>query len=183
MEGMKGIPDVQADDKKYRSVVAGNLTWLTDNLWNENYGHSYRESEVVDACFGRYYTWEEANQACPEGWRLPTGDEFDEAWGDDAGELMAKAYFLQNEMWEYWPQVTITNTTKFNAIPVGYMDLSLDTSEKEAGFLEYACWWVADEYGSNMAGYRYIIDDNPVVQKGKGNKKSLAMSVRCVKDN
>ena len=93
---------------------------------------------------------------------------------------MANATFVDVTMWAYWPAVVITNTTAFNAIPVGYLDLTYPESP-EGGFKEYACFWTADEK-DGMGVFRYIYEESDTVQKGQGSKESLAMSVRCVKD-
>lgn len=178
--GVEGEPDLILNGNPYRSVQAGGLTWIADNLYGTGTGTVLLKCEILSSLFGRFYTWEEAMTACPDGWRLPTAEEFDACFGTAAGDLMVNASFLKTEMWPYRPEVTITNSTRFNALPIGYQDL---TSENYAdrGFGEYAFWWTssADE---ERAEYRYIHMENPVIQKGKGNKQSFALSVRCVKE-
>ena len=51
--------------EKFDAVVLGEVTWATHNI-------GARSPE--DA--GNHYTWSEAQNACPQGWRLPTFDEF-----------------------------------------------------------------------------------------------------------
>lgn len=155
------------------------LTWMATNLFQTSSGRDYRDCEVVSEIFGRYYTWEEAQTACPDGWRLPTASEFDEKLGESAGEWMADVKFMNAEMWAYWPQVSISNVFLFNALPTGYIDLT--TAKEVFGYQEYACWWTSDDDG-DLGVYRYIFVEEPVVKKGKGSKTSLALNVRCVKE-
>ena len=179
LTGLDGVESLVIDGNRYRSIDAGGLTWLGSNLYGTESGRDYRGCEVVSKLFGRYYTWEEAQTACPEGWRLPTAAEFDLALGDTAGDLMVNAQFMSIDMWTYWPQVTITNKLMFNAIPTGYVDLT--TNQEVFGYKEYACWWTADDNDEDLGMYRYIYQDEPNIMKGKGSKTSLALNVRCVK--
>ena len=160
----------------YAVTRLGGMLWMAQNLYGD--GLSYKDAPVLDSIFGNYYSWEEATVACPDGWRLPTGAEFDQL-GPEAGALMVNASFMDEEMWTYWPSVKITNELYFNALPTGYLDT---TSEdyRDRGLGDYAAWWTSDREGE-LAAYRYIFEENPVVQKGQGNTLSLALNVRCVK--
>ena len=180
LEGLEGKEDLDIDGNLYRSTEEGGFTWLGNNLYGTPDGRDYRGCEVVSKLFGQYYTWEEAQTACPEGWRLPTGAEFDQALGSASGELMVNASFLGEDMWPYWPQVPISNKRLFNAIPTGYMDLT--TEQEVFGYKQYACWWTSDEK-EDLGVFRYIFEDEPTINKGVGSKTSLALNVRCIKAN
>ena len=168
-------------------ITVGGITWQARNLNNPEVGVSYRESPILDDAMGRLYNWKEAQTACPAGWHLPSADNFATSFtvveGDQiqAGNLIANASFLGDEMWEYWPQVKITNLFGFNAIPTGYVDMN-DNFTPYENYGEYACWWTSDQLNDDEGVYLYIFDENPVVQTGSGDKYSLYMSVRCVKD-
>ena len=175
-----GIPQqktMKIGTKEYPVIQSGNLLWMAQNLYGG--GISYGDAPVLDSVFGNYYTWKEASGACPDGWRLPSGNEFD-ALGQDAGKLMVNASFLDEEMWSYWPAVRITNDLKFNAIPTGYLDKTTELY-RDQGLGDYAAWWTADCQGE-LAGYRYIFEENPLVQKSQGSIVSLALNIRCVKE-
>jgi len=167
------------DGESYYVVNIGNLKWLAENLHVKSSGRNYQDCPVMATVFGKYYTWEEAQLACPDGWRLPTAQEFDNCLGTESGALMADATFLEKKMWTYWPQVVISNDKHFNALPVGYTDLA--AVQGTTGLNEYAIWWTSDDedgYGI----YRYIYCEEPKVKAGRGSISSLALSVRCVKD-
>lgn len=166
-------------DNLYNSFTTNGLLWMGDNLFGTDAGNDYENSEVLSPVFGKYYTWEEAQEACPEGWHLPSADEFDTCLGEKAGDLMVDAKFIDKKMWEYWPQVKITNLKSFNALPVGYQDYT-DEENPEEGYLKYACFWTSDEAG-DMGVFRYIYCEDEDIKKGQGSKTTLGMSVRCVK--
>ena len=180
LTGLEGTTMV-IDGNKYFVADIDGTTWLTSNLYNTKSGVSFYLSDVTDKVLGRYYTWEEALSACPEGWALPTAEQWD-ALGSNACDLMVDAAMLDAQMWPYWPGMDITNAKKFNAIPAGYVDRS-GGDDNVQGFMDYAIFWTSAEADDpSLAQYRFIFSDNAVVQKGNGSKKSLALSVRCVKE-
>ena len=164
----------------YYSVEAGGLTWMRNNLASTACGAPLYDCEVMSYPLGRYYTWEEAEHACPDGWRLPTDEEW-AALGTDAGALMADAYMAGSKMWEYWPQVKITNSTKLSVIPAGYAILG--DYHQFSGLEEYAAFWTAttDPSDDTMALCRYINVNEAEVYVDSRHKTSFGASVRCVK--
>ena len=59
--------------------VKNKQVWLTDNMRYNVENSSYYYTELTPANqkrYGRYYTWEAAQKACPPGWRLPTDIEW-----------------------------------------------------------------------------------------------------------
>ena len=47
----------------------------------------------MDMIFGKYYTWTEAQTACPEGWELPSDADFVEL----ARKVSGKDDFVEHE--------------------------------------------------------------------------------------
>lgn len=177
--GIEPEGETELNGNTYNTCTTGGFTWLAGNLYGTAAGKNYENSEILASVFGKYYTWEEAQKACPEGWHLPSAEEFDALLGEEAGDLMVNAVFNKKNMWEYWPQVKITNESGFNAIPVGYQDYTDETSPEE-GFLKYACFWTSDQTTDDLGVFRYIYCEDSDVKKGQGSKTTLGMSVRCV---
>jgi uncharacterized protein (TIGR02145 family) len=128
----------------------------------------------MDDVFGRYYSYEEALTVCPEGWTLPSEEDWialAKAAGAEgeiaqysnisgiAASLMGNAYFNGIRLWDYWPEVgDLTNETGMSIIPAGYAMLGQkNSSPKEdkyieysypnaifKGFMGYATFWTAD---------------------------------------
>ena len=93
---------------------------------------------------------------------------------------MVDASFIEETMWSYWPQVKITNSSLFCALPVGYRDMTYE-DVPEKGFMKFACFWTSDQV-EDCGIFRSIFEEDTEVQKSQGDKQTLAMSVRCVKD-
>ena len=199
----------ERDGKSYFTVTVGGTEWFAQNLAYEGSisgsadesgsGVPYMDIEAMTNIFGLYYTQEQARNACPDGWELPDG----EAWlalakdaaqkeglsgdgfsaGDTfsgiAGALMVDAVFNTVTMWEYWPQVKITNSTGFSALSTGFATVSSDSAPVFGAATQKAVFWTADTDGDTGI-YRYLTVGNPDIYAGRGYE-SMAASVRCVK--
>jgi len=163
------------DGRKYPYVTIAGTDWLCRNISDESAGAPYKNCKAMSDVFGRYYTYEEALDICPDGWRLPTDAEWtamaeasgaakkDQAYSTMEGiaaALMGNARFNDELMWEYWPEVgDITDASGLSIIPAGYamlssrdnnpkQDPSMDFSYPQAqfrGYQEYAIFWTADK--------------------------------------
>lgn len=176
------------DSGVYYLVSVGEKLWMRNNLYYSGSGVSYENSAAMDPIFGRLYKWDEAMKACPDGWRLPTNEEFAAMTGgegdvlsDVAGSVMADVTFNDSKMWTFWPEVKITNATKFSAIPVGYA-VDQEGYVKYMGNNQYASFWTSEADG-DTATYRYIYVSKNDIFRGRGDKESFRASVRCVKDD
>ena len=197
---------ITIDGTAYYYTAHNGLDWFRNNLANPSYGASYSNTDAMLDVFGNFYSYEEAKNACPEGWRLPTDAEWaslaekinpeadataGEPFAGIAADLMANVKFNGTEMWEYWPNVgEITNSSKLSFIPAGYANLGERSEDGRYptatffGVYEYAAFWTADkvEGSDNMAYYRYIICDQPDIQIGKGDIHTFGANVRCVRE-
>ena len=175
-------PRDQAGECEYYFTRIGNLDWFRNNLAYTGAGIAYEDADVTSYPLGRYYTWDEAMTACPEGWRLPTDEEWAASLGSEAGPLLCEAYLNGTKMWEYWPDVDKSNDKKMALIPSGYALPALTTPSFHRLY-EYAAFWTATESGSDsrMAAYRYIYVQDNKVRSTYAEKGSLALSVRCVR--
>lgn len=195
---------VTVDGQNYYYTKIGDLDWFRNNIGVRKGGASYGNADIMTDVFGRYYNHEDAMNACPEGWRLPTeadwlslgaalgaaADQYGVVKGV-AAKLMADAKFNEVTMWDYWPAVgTITNESRFSAVPAGFMNLGSRTETGEYpesasyGVYEYAAFWTADSVDGEegMAYYRYITGSEPDLFITKGDKANFGASVRCVRD-
>ena len=167
-------PSEVIDGKTYYYTTVGGTDWLRMNVDNDNAGAPYYNCKAMNDVFGRFYSYEEALTVCPEGWSLPTEEDWIElakAVGADteseaytnipgvAASLMGNGYFNNTRLWEYWPAVgDITNESGMSIIPTGYAmlgnkgdsvkeDPNIDYSYPNAifkGYMEYAAFWTAD---------------------------------------
>lgn len=170
------------DNRKYWYNTQGGLVWMRNNLAYEGSGISYRNSPAMDALAGRFYTREEAVTACPQGWRLPTDEEFESMaglYGGNSGDLMVYAEFNGSRMWEHWSSVSVTNASGLSFIPMGYATRTPD-SFAFAGVNDYAAFWTSSTE-DGMGVYRYIYSDKATVYRGLQSSTDFALPVRCVK--
>lgn len=66
------------DSQIYKTVELNGLRWMAQNL-NFDIGNgcwAYDYDPNNEEKYGRLYTWEAAEKACPPGWRLPTDKEW-----------------------------------------------------------------------------------------------------------
>lgn len=184
------------DGRAYRYRRIGGTDWMSENLAWDGAGRSFEESSVMDAIAGRFYRWEEAQSACPQGWRLPsnsdwlalaeavTGTPFtDELGALDglAGALMSpEAYVNQYRMWDYQPEFDIDNRSGLSMLPTGYATI-MDGAWSFHGFTQYASFWTSDEHDARQGCYRLLHYNNPAVMSNYADKELFATSVRCVR--
>jgi len=182
------------DGRKYWITKGGGLEWMEPNLAWTGKGKAYYCADAMNDLMGRYYSWEEAQTACPEGWRLPTDEEWiklAQEYGapesskvlsdimGGAGDLMVDAYFNGGKMWEYWPNVSLSNKSLMAIMPTGYATVAED-EYTFYGVDLYSMFWTSSEY-SDKGAYRYFYVDKNIIFSGLGSKTSLAASVRCVR--
>ena len=175
------------DGKNYKTVKIGNLTWMAENL---NYDNSAVATGSIDSSFcydgipancekyGRLYQEYAATVVCPEGWRLPTADDWrdltnavKEEFGDNNGSLRAVGEW-ENTI--FGDNVTATNASGFSALPAGYR---AKTGEYD-GQGTKAYFWGED----NMNHYAWILSNQYDLDKESMQRGYYAYAVRCVKD-
>ena len=65
------------DKKVYEVIELNKLYWMTENLgYNADGSVVYDNNPSNEKIYGRLYEWETAQDVCPDGWRLPTIEEW-----------------------------------------------------------------------------------------------------------
>ena len=185
------------DGHEYWCTTIGEKDWFMENLAFEGCGSPLDNCAATSGLFGMFYTWDEAVASCPEGWRVSTlqdwADAAKTATGTDydpgkhmysiAGDFMGDISLNGEKLWEYWPDVKITNKTGLYMIPLGYAVINENGRASFDSLNGYSVFWTADEKDEDQAYYRYIYEEKPDVLLGTAGKKSFAASVRCVRDH
>ncbi len=180
------------DGRLYYTTTIDGTEWMRHNLAWEGAGIAYGSCDVMSDIYGRYYTWEEAQTACPEGWTLPSDEDWvavgrvygsDAASGKDlkglAGNVMENLYFNGERMWEFWRGVKITDKSRLSVMPSGYFLIRDEVYTNDA-LNEYAVFWTSDKVEEDGV-MRYIFQDQDTVYRGLMSTTDFAASVRCIR--
>jgi uncharacterized protein (TIGR02145 family) len=164
------------DAKTYQTVKIGNQEWMAENL-NYETENSYCYKDSTENCkkYGRLYTWEAALNACPEGYHLPTEEEFATLISNVGGKETAGKMLKSTTGW--YENGHGVDKYGFNVLPAGgrYGDGDFDYAGKSALF------WSATEGGED---YAYILALDYSYEGGylKSANTDVANSVRCLRD-
>lgn len=180
------------DKSEYITTKIGTQEWMRTNLGWTGDGCSYYESESTAQMFGQFYTWSQAQTACPEGWHLPSDAEwvemcktlgFEGKVHEDihnvAGSLMQYIKFNGDPFWEFWPQVKVTDKSRLSFMSTG-LGAVTDKKYTFSGMGTYAVYWTADEVnGKGVARYIYV--EQPNLYCGLYDKDNTLATVRCIR--
>lgn len=168
------------DKQTYRTVKIAGLEWLGDNL-NYKTAGSFCYKDEDDQCmvFGRLYTWDAAQKACPAGFRLPTHADFESLW-TAAGADFNAGYLLKADYG--WSGDTNGNDTlKFSAMPAG----NRFDDETYGNTAKFAFFWSADDTSEGVpAGSARVwyLTSKSMAFGYMSKPKNFGFSVRCVRD-
>jgi len=142
------------------------------------YQWAYDGVEENAAIYGRLYTWYAAGderQICPEGWHLPTDNDWKNITSVDGKNVNAGGQLKETGS-EHWaePNVGATNESGFSARGAGGRNLDGTFS----GLGKYTAWWSA-----TPSSFRNIEHDEPYTFRSYYyNSPIYGFSVRCIKD-
>ncbi len=189
------------DGSVYATVQIGNRCWMAENLRYlpevvgsgtssqiepHYYVYGYEGADVAAAkddskynTYGVLYNWSATQTACPDGWHVPSDDEWKQMT-DFLGGAMLAGSKLKETGTTHWnsPNSDATNETGFTALPGGLRYIS--NAFVDIG--NYGYWWSATENNTNSAWIRIMYYDIPHVFKDYQNKAS-GLSVRCVSND
>ena len=173
------------DGQSYDVVKIGDLTWMAENLNFETAGSFCPEGDSRNCKrLGRLYSWAEAKTACPEGWRLPTKEDFESlvaATSEDAAQSSSQsragAALKSSDGW--FKKGNGSDALGFRALPAGYRG----TDGKFDGIGGYAYFWSATEDPENSesnAFYLFLSFSSDAASINAFAKEDYR-SVRCVR--
>jgi uncharacterized protein (TIGR02145 family) len=165
------------DGNTYKTITIAGKTWMTENLKYiaEGSGAYFDNDPNNLSSYGVLYDWRTANKACPDGWHLPSGSEFNQLLDNfDNGDTRAKT-----KSGPVYPGFQLAGMKNYEGV---------FTEMDESGY-----YWTSTEYDNNNAEFfSYIImngksmvdisrkEDMPDIH---GAEKTNKYSVRCVKND
>lgn len=194
------------DGNVYPTIGIGSQIWMASNLkvthfrngeevpevsdysgWNSMVSAarcSYNNDMSVSSVYGYMYNWyavKDTRLLAPEGWHVPSDDEWDvlKNWiggEDSAGVKLKEAGF---DHWTY-PNTGASNETGFTALPGGWrLNLGYFYDLNTRGY-----WWAStNEYLPSSMAHATCLYNDSLKSDGLAVIKQFGLSVRCVKDN
>lgn len=199
-----GLSEDKRDNKKYKTVVIGDQTWMAENLNastfrngdkipmaknEEDWWKASEEGKPIWSYYqfdskngnqyGKIYNWYAVNDPrglSQEGWHIPSDQEWTIMENYLGGNENAGKKLKSTENWN--SDGNGTNESGFSAIPVTGFNL-------DGGFyFEHGSegnWWTSTESNSDLAFLRSLSNENDQLFSNELYKSS-GFSVRCVKD-
>lgn len=123
------------DNQTYATVIVNGVEWLAENVNYETEG-SWCYSNIQGNCnsYGRLYTYEAAQKACPAGWHMPSHGE---------GKTSPYARSYTYKAYETWQGENRTGYSELNVTASGLRN-------KEGNF----------EYMNRVGGFWYNVERN-----------------------
>lgn len=209
-------PDGQFTDSRdgrvYETIKIASKTWMAENLaylpsvnnpdegsevFPHYYVYDYLNTSVEEAkttvnyqTHGVLYNWYAAKNACPEGWHLPSDEEWmalEEELGMGSSEAAGREMRNSGKVGEklksngdWYSNGSRTNSSGFNAHPSGKRDPEIG----ESIFVmlgTYTFFWTDTPHGIPIAWYRGLGYNSDGVVRSDENY-SYGFSIRCVQD-
>jgi uncharacterized protein (TIGR02145 family) len=170
----------ERDGKTYKIVEIGNQIWFAENLaFKPSEGNFWAYEEDINNVdkYGYLYGWHTACKVCPDGWQLPTDEDWTILADYLGGDKIAGGKMKSKSGWEI-PNVDATNQSGFSALPAGGK-LAFDGSFDYLG--KYTNFWSSTEIDDMLVSGFYLLADNAELKKHLNNKKT-GFSVRCIKE-
>lgn len=184
------------DNQMYKTVKIGEQVWFAENfaympyvcspdssncgIWVYSYyGNNVSEAKETPEYekYGALYSWSEARDLAPEGWHLPS----DEEWKELEKHLGISSYDIENKEWRgennEADQLKTGGETGLGILFGGWM-----TDYGEFRFIkEHANFWCSTEFDDNRGFERLVGVNNGKIGRAAGNK-GCGFSVRYIKN-
>jgi len=170
------------DGEEYGVIELGDQVWMDRNLnFSPTEGNSgYYANDSSEAhTYGRLYSWDTALESVPDGWHLPSLEEWQTLIDHCGGDSIAGGK-LKSEGEDFWlfPNLGASNEFDFGAVGTGHIDFS-----GSQGFMEKTFFWTSTPINT-VSELAYA---NKLTQLSKTivveeKLKGILCSVRCIRD-
>lgn len=178
------LPEQQAtsftdprDGHTYKTIKIGDQIWLAENLaYKPEDGFSIYENDSANVpIYGYLYTWQTAQTIAPDGWHLPSKEEWETLNKYLDHNVAGK---LKETGFDHWksPNTNATNESNFTALPAGG---NFDGSFIALGRTGF--WWSSTAINETNA-YGLVVDYNSSGISWYSGTKTRGLSVRLIKD-
>lgn len=167
------------DQHIYKTVKIGDQWWMAENLNFYTGGGSwiYDNDPANEDKYGRMYNWATATGVCPDGWHIPTDDEW-KTLEIHLGMTPEEANKYNWRGTDQGTQLKDQGSSGFDVLMGGYR------FKGGGGFLSInksTSFWTATESGNYEAWIRSFDSDKDNVYRFTKDK-GYGYYIRCVKD-
>lgn len=158
------------DGERYRTVKIGNQIWMAENFrYKCDDAHSYKYGHDLSFVkeYGLLYSWNAAKKIAPEGWHLPSYEEFRQL-----EEYVKDSNLLKSE--HAWKDSS-KDPFGFGALPAGCSAQGYDF-----GIGKFTSFWTSSGEGSYSRECHFEIGNMDYDELGDSSVTSA--SVRLIKD-
>lgn len=184
----KGSIKDSRDGQVYKTIGIKKHMWINENIrFNKKGSYCFHDSSQYCNIFGRFYSWENTSDICPEGWHVPISLEYEYIDRETRGrstyfEKRGSAYREEAYYYYGFNTHTLNNDVGDVQYKLEIYQGSLEWSSTEGHF------WTADtdmRYGADMSTAIYIeggVIDDIFGYKASAQNYTSYYNVRCVKD-
>lgn len=209
IHGKSGVFTDQRDLATYKYIVINDQVWMAENLAyipesDESDGsgiqhiYIYGNSDIAKLdktstnykIYGALYNWVAANQLCPDGWHLPSDDE----WGNLESFLGMEKSEIDSIGWretgfggkklrttgnQYWTSLDGfggLDSYGFSGLPGGFVEPYVFS-----GINLFAGFWTSTAIEGDSAVLRLLSPYSVGIRRDIGSQ-DIGFSVRCLKD-
>jgi len=166
------------DEQVYRTVSMASRVWMAENL--RFAGVDSTECSIAESVgtalagcttYGRFYTYDKAQSACPSGWHVPSVNEWTALFKEVGGASLAGALLKSKDGWS---GTNGLDSFGLSVLPVGsgtYNSLGIE-----------AYFWTSTLDSEGYSSAIHITGTSAgasIVSEANGQQ----MSVRCVQDS
>jgi uncharacterized protein (TIGR02145 family) len=191
--GGSGLPSLKnssipkdAEGYVYETVEIGNQVWFAENLntavHSEGESWCYEEKDENCEIYGRLYDWKAASVACPEGWTLPSDEDWQELEEYIDSEDMLGAKLKSTNLWTGVDGDEIEEG--FEGLDEYDISLAPGGHYVDGYFYDIAIggfWWTSSQEDGGPVWSRTLLhNSNDITRSIFGPEH--AFSVRCLKE-
>ena len=148
------------DQNVYHTIRIGEQFWFAENLRYQSSGSRvYENMDYHAGSYGRLYHWQDAQMSCPEGWRIPENDDWEELISFVGGKEAAGVMLIHGGFRAKLGGIALRDRFE-------YLD-------------QRAYFWSANNY-DDLRAYCYAIYSNEKKFQREIMRKELLYSIRCI---
>jgi len=174
------------DGKVYKTTKIGEQVWFAENLnYEAEDSKCYDNKPANCKIYGKLYDWKTAMKACPNGWHLPSNEEWKVLTRAVGGKKIAGKYLKATGGWRdaYGGKPgNGTDNFGFSALPGG-----VGTSDNHFGNGgNFGFWWSATNQYYEGGAYAYKMwiqyESESARNDDETADKTTLYSVRCLQN-